>query len=441
MDQIRGICSEIQTASSGLLIKDTEEARASANATGLIGALGSAAVFVLLLLSTITIRRGTRRRHQLIQALQQAKEARDWLQTTLGSIGDGVIATDTEGRVTFLNGVAQSLTGWNQEQAVRKPLEDIFIITNEETGAVVENPVHKALREGRVVGLANHTRLTARDGRQLSIDDSAAPIRDGHGRVIGVVLVFRDVTERKEAERAMHRGVAELRRANEDLNHFAFAASPDLQEPLRMVTSYSQLLVKTCQGQLSSEASVCVENITDGTKRMRGLLADLLAYTQLSGEAEEPDERVSLNLVFQKAAENCKTAIDESEAIVTVEQLPTVTGSEPHFLQLFQNLLSNAIKYRAPDRRPKVHAGVQSLGAEYQFSIQDNGIGIDPQYHQKIFGVFKRLHGRNIPGTGIGLATCQRVVDRMGGRIWVESQLDRGSTFYFTIPKARGESK
>lgn len=576
MDQIRAVCAEIQTAANKRLNEFSRESRASANEVGLIGTAGAAALFVLLVFSSVTIHKGTQRRQQLIEALERSeketKEARDWLETTIGSIGDGVIATDAEGRVSFLNPVAQSLTGWEQEHAAGKRLDEIFVITNEETGATVENPVTKALREGRVVGLANHTKLTQKNGRQIPIDDSAAPIRNAAGHVAGVVLVFRDVSDRKEAEtaveasmeryrhlfdysRAVMNNMAEglytvdreglvtfinpvaekifgwsgselmgkrmhdvthykhpdgtpypasecpglqvlrdgtelrefedvfirkdgsffpvvysastlvsggetigvvvafrddterqkaeaeraeaerqLRRANEDLNQFAFAASHDLQEPLRMITSYSQLLVKGYRGQLAGEASVCVEFINEGTKRMRDLLGDLLAYTQLNGDRDLALETVSLNVAVQKAIENCKAAIEETEGVVTSEPLPVIPGHEPHFVQLFQNLISNAIKYRDPARAPRVQVGVVRRMTEYHFSVKDNGMGIDPEYHQKIFGVFKRLHGRMIPGTGIGLAICQRVVERYGGRIWVESQLNQGATFYFTIP-------
>ena len=220
----------------------------------------------------LTLKNAQQARDKLTKEL---KQSRDWLQTTLSSIGEGVLATDQRGDITFLNGVAQTLTGWCQEEALGRPLEEIFVISNEETGAPVENPVRRAMREGKIVGLANHTKLTAKDGRQMLIDDSAAPIRSADGKIAGVVLVFRDVSERKEAEKEIQRGVDELQRANEDLSQFAFAASHDLQEPLRVITTYAQLLLKGYPGKLEGEASICVHFITEGTKRMRGLLADL----------------------------------------------------------------------------------------------------------------------------------------------------------------------
>jgi len=447
MDQIRSICAEIQAAAYGLLDQQTQARRTIGNQAALIGVFGSVALFALLVLATVTIENGTRRRERLIESLAesqaQTKESRDWLQTTITSIGDAVITTDASGKVTLLNRVAQTLTGWNQEDAAGKPLEQIFTIRNAGTGLEVENPVNKVLREGQIVGLANHTRLIAKDGRSIPIDDSAAPIRDAHGRIAGVVLVFRDITEREEAEHAVARSLQELRvsnaalsRANEDLNQFAFAASHDLQEPLRMITIYSQLLLKGYRGQLDGEALTCIEVINHGTKRMRELLADLLTYTQVSADGQQQVELIDLNRVFRNALENCKTAIEESRASATSEYLPTVSGYEPHFLQLFQNLISNAIKYRG-ETVPQVHFSAAAVDGVWRVSVADNGIGIALEYHQKIFGVFKRLHGTEIPGTGIGLAICQRVVERYGGRIWVESQVNRGATFYFTLPAAK----
>jgi PAS domain S-box-containing protein len=217
MDQIRSICTEIQSAANTRMERFSEDSRASANQVSLIGTLGSGALLVLLLFSTITIRKANRQRNELIAQLQDSEEriteARDWLQTTLASIGDAVIATDASGKITFLNTVAQGLTGWTQEQAAGKPLEDVFVIRNEKTGVTVENPVSKALREGRIVDLANHTILIAKDGSRIPIEDSAAPIKDEQKSVLGVVLVFRDVTERRKSEDTVTRSEERLKLA------------------------------------------------------------------------------------------------------------------------------------------------------------------------------------------------------------------------------------
>jgi len=445
MDQIRELCSEILTVALDGLAEYSAKTSSSAHRLGLVSTIGSGGLLVLLIFSTITIQRATRRRLELIRSLVESedrtKEARDWLQTTIGSIGDGVIATDAHGNVTLLNGVSESLTGWTIDHAAGLPLDRIFPISNEETGAVVENPVSKVLREGRVAGLANHTLLTSRDGRQIPIDDSAAPIRDGTGKIIGVVLVFRDITERrkvevrdKESAAALARQAELLARTNADLEQFAYSASHDLQEPLRMIANYSQLLIRGYRGRLDDEAGLCVRYITEGTQRMQDLLADLLAYTQLGADAHDSAEIVDLSAVYEKVIQNLKAAIEESGATVTCDGLPRVHGHEAQFIQLFQNLIGNAIKYRS-DSPLRIHIAAEEMDGHWRLAVTDNGIGIPPEYHRKIFGVFKRLHGKTIPGTGIGLAICQRVVERTGGRIWVESEPGRGATFYFTLTR------
>ena len=205
-----------------------------------------------------------------------------------------------------------------------------------------------------------------------------------------------------------------------------------------MITIYSQLLLKSYRGQLDGEAATFTAVITEGTDRMLALLADLLAYTQLTGDTRGPAGSVDLNQVFQKALENCRAAIDETAATVTSDALPAVLGEESHFLQLFQNLISNALKYRG-EVPPHIHVSAEKQNGLWRIAVKDNGVGIAPDYHKKIFGVFKRLHGRSIAGTGMGLAICQRVVERYGGRIWVESEPDHGATFYFTLPAVQTE--
>jgi PAS domain S-box-containing protein len=376
-----------------------------------------------------------------IEAQAEIVVQRERLRVTLSSIGDAVIATDAAGLISYLNPVAEQLTGWTSEGSAGKPLEEVFRIADEKSRESMENPVVTALREGPITGLANHTVLSSRDGREIAIDYGAAPIQDARNETIGVVLVFRDVIERRAAEKRLADQAAELRlsnaaisRANEDLNQFAFAASHDLQEPLRMITAYSELLVKHHGSRLNEDAATCLGFITEGTRRMRELLSDLLAYTQVRGSEEaQPLELVDLNQILAEALANCATTIRDTEAVVTSDRLPSVPGQRQHFVQLFQNLITNALKYRS-ERQPRIHVSVTTQSDQWIVGVADNGIGIAAEYHTRIFGVFKRLHGGSIAGTGIGLAICQRVVERHGGRIWVESEVDRGATFYFTLP-------
>jgi PAS domain S-box-containing protein len=260
----------------------------------------------------------------------------------------------------------------------------------------------------------------------------AQAMRDAAGNISMWIGSNTDIHEEKQTEE-------ELRRANEDLNLFAFAASHDLQEPLRMITSYSQLLVKEHRGAFDDDAEVLVGYIGDGTRRMRELLSDLLAYTAVGEEQEEASHLIDVNSVVRKVLENLKTSIREAGASISVDPLPCVRGAEVHFVQLFQNLIGNAIKYRG-QRPATIHVSAQQINGEWRFEVSDKGIGIAPEYHEKVFAVFKRLHGKKIPGTGVGLAICKRVVERHGGRIWVESQAGQGAKFRFTLPVA-GEDR
>ncbi len=267
-----------------------------------------------------------------------------------------------------------------------------------------------------------------------------SPVYDALGRIAGSSKIARDITQQvRAADRLaklnadLQRSNENLARSNEDLERFAFIASHDLQEPLRMITIYSQLLVKECDVAANESTTKYVDTIVSGTKRMRDLLADLLAYTSIGAQADQPATDVDLNSVLETASKNLTFSIAETGAVVDSEDLPTVIGHEAHFIPLFQNLIGNAIKYRA-EAPPRIHIKVERTDADVRFSVADNGMGIAPAYHSKIFAAFKRLHGSGIPGTGIGLAICQRVVERYGGRIWVQSELGHGATFVFTLP-------
>jgi signal transduction histidine kinase len=227
---------------------------------------------------------------------------------------------------------------------------------------------------------------------------------------------------------------ARLTRSNQDLDRFAFAASHDLQAPLRLVTTYAQLLARRYGGGLDEDSTMLVDTIVQGTTRMSELLADLLAYAEIGAFRDESVESVDLNLVVEKVTQNLRVFVDESGASIVSGDLPMLSGHECHFVQLFQNLIANAIKYRGR-LTPRVHISAHETDEGLEFAVADNGLGIGPENHERIFQAFKRLHDTRTPGTGIGLAICQRVVERYGGRIWVESEAGHGATFRFTLPK------
>jgi PAS domain S-box-containing protein len=357
------------------------------------------------------------------------------LHTTLTSIGDAVVATDGEGKVTFMNGVAESLTGWSEEQAKGRSLQEVLTLVNEETRLPVDNPGAKALREGVIVGLANHTVLISRDGAERPIDDSAAPIRNARNETIGVVLVFRDVTERRESETQLQRLNRDLRRINQDLQQFSYAASHDLKEPLRTVSNYLQLIRSRYSGKvLDEEAGRFFDVAVAGAQRMHALVEALLEYSRAGEVGDATLEPVPVDKVVSDVITNLQSAISETSADVSLGPLPVVTANPLHLTQVFENLIGNALKYRS-EKPPHILVTATEEARDWVFSVEDNGIGIPPEYQAQIFGIFKRLHGDEYPGTGIGLATCKKIVDRHGGTIWVESEPGKGSRFSFTLPR------
>jgi light-regulated signal transduction histidine kinase (bacteriophytochrome) len=228
--------------------------------------------------------------------------------------------------------------------------------------------------------------------------------------------------------------VAELKRSNDELAHFAYVASHDLQEPLRMVASYTQLLAKRYRGRLDADADDFIDYAVDGCTRMQQMIRDLLAYSR-AGAGQADLREISSELALHQALGDLRVAIAESHALVTYDALPAVTTDKAQLSQVFQNLIGNAIKYRGAET-PRIHiSATTDSGPERVFSVRDNGLGIDPQYFGKIFVLFQRLHGREeFAGTGIGLAVCKKILERLGGRIWVESQLEKGSVFHFALP-------
>jgi light-regulated signal transduction histidine kinase (bacteriophytochrome) len=272
-----------------------------------------------------------------------------------------------------------------------------------------------------------------KDGTSFPVEYESTPMYEQE-RLVGAVLTFSDITERKQAEEKMQHMLTDLERSNSELEQFANIASHDLQEPLRMVSSYTQLLALRYEGQLDEKAKKYIDYAVDGAIRMQRIINDLLDYSRV-GRRGNPIETTDMNSVMGAAISNLDVMIRESQAVITNEDFPAVNADASQLVQLFQNLLANAIKFRGEDI-PRIHVSVRDDEREWVFSVRDNGIGIDPHHADRVFVIFQRLHTREeYPGTGIGLAVCKRIVERHKGRIWFESEPGKGSTFSFTIPK------
>jgi len=282
--------------------------------------------------------------------------------------------------------------------------------------------------------------VVTKDGCQVPVSYNATVVREPSGKITGVVGSARDIAELKQAEEQKRLTMEELERSNVELGQFAYVSSHDLQEPLRMVSSYTQLLAERYKGKLDADADEFIAYAVDGANRMQGMINDLLAYSRVSTESKE-FKPTDCEAVFERALANLEGAIKESGTVVTHDPLPTVMGETLQFVQLFQNLISNAIKFRREEETSRIHISAEQKGNEWVFSVRDNGIGIDPEYKERIFVVFQRLHDKEkYSGTGVGLAICKKIVQRHGGKIWVESEPGRGSTFYFTIAR-RGDEQ
>ena len=300
--------------------------------------------------------------------------------------------------------------------------------------------VRAALEASRQSGapFTREERIVRPDGEARDLYVWGRALRDGQGQVIGLAGASQDITEMRRAERDLATRARDLERSNADLEQFAYAASHDLQEPLRMVASYVTLIARRYRGKLDRDADEFIAFAVDGAERMQKLIRDLLTYSRVT-RITRPMEPVDLGQTLRTAMTNLKVAIEDSGACVTAEPLPTVKGDATGLTALVQNLLSNAVKFRG-EGPPNIHVGVERGGDEWRISIRDNGIGFDPAQAARMFVIFQRLHAaEKYEGSGIGLAISRKIVERHGGRIWAESNAGGGATFHFTLPVASPE--
>ncbi len=352
------------------------------------------------------------------------------LQAILERTPDVIYMNDRVGRFTFVNSEAARLFGRDIEEIIGHSPDEFLpphisgpLRKNDES--IIEQNSANVLEE----------RLFTKEHGERTFLSGKAPWSDGNGNVIGIVSISQDISDRKAAEEERERLVQQLRRSNENLAEFSHVVSHDLQAPLRAINGYAQLLAKRYRGKLDSTADEFISFILQGAGSMDELIKSLLQYAE-AGDENLTRTAVRLDAVLDGVQSNLQTLIRDSSAELAYGFLPTVVGDPVQLLQLFQNLIGNAIKYARAGVAPRIEISAEKSGpAEYRFAIKDNGMGIEEKDFERVFAPLKRLHGHEIPGSGIGLAICKKIVERHGGQIWLTSQVGKGSTFYFTLAK------
>jgi PAS domain S-box-containing protein len=398
----------------------------SAN-TGFLRRPGEDSFFgIVSTISDITARRAAE------EALRQSEEL---FRKTFELAASGIAHVTLEGRFMRVNRRLCEIFGYGEGELIGRSVKDISHPEDRD----LTDPLRALVRAGERESVRFEKRYLRKDGRVVWVNLGIALVRSAAGIPHYEIAMFDDITERKEAERALQEAHEELKRSNSELEQFAYVASHDLQEPLRMVSSYTQLLGRRYGEKFDADAREFMAYIVDGATRMKQLIEDLLAYSRVGTKGRE-FKPVETEKSLRRAINNLRAAIEESGAKITHDPLPALPADEVQLAQLFQNLMGNALKFRGA-AAPEIHVGAKDLGEQFEFCVRDNGIGIEPQYFERIFMVFQRLHNKGeYPGTGIGLAICKKVVERHGGHIRVESKLGEGSAFIFTLPKHQREA-
>ena len=368
---------------------------------------------------------------KLMKVEEALRDSEEKFKSFVEEMNDGYCVIQ-DFTIAFANARIAEMFGYTKEEVIGKSIREL--LPSELIHELTE--VHTKRRRGEAVPPQYETVLTSKDGTARPVEFGARLINYEGNPAASVVI--RDITERKNAEAKLRQTMQDLARSNSELEQFAYVASHDLQEPLRMVTSFVQLLARRLEGKLDAEASEYMAYVVDGASRMQMLISDLLTFSRV-GTRGNPFELTDCKVALDSALINLQLAIEDQDVAITNDPLPTVVADGMQLVHVFQNLISNAIKFHGEDR-PRIHISAKREGNEWVFSVRDNGIGVDPQFHERIFLIFQRLHNRaEYAGTGIGLALCKRIVERHGGRIWIQSEQGKGSTFNFTIPVEGGK--
>ncbi len=433
IDQVRFACGEMRRAETGLLDSRIADAAVSARRafTSFVVLLSLAALLLGGFCVFIWRDLGRRRRDE--EALRQS-DAR--FRGVLDSAPDAMLISDDAGTIQLVNSQAETLFGHARDEFAGRRLDDLLV--QREAADNGEDGTMPVTRENDAVylqfkALAAKYDGVRKDGTLFPVETSRSPLEVGKQHLL--ITAVRDRTEQQQAEDALGKYSLDLARSNAELERFAYVASHDLQEPLRMVSSYTQLLSRRYKGKLDASADEFIAFAVDGANRMQKLINDLLALSRVGTQAR-PSEPVDTGGILRRVLSDMRPTIEAIEAkVVAPEGMPTVLADGTQIGQLFQNLIGNALKFRR-DEPPRVEITVQPEGENFwRFSFHDNGIGIEPQYFERIFVIFQRLHGKeSYPGTGIGLAICKKIVERHGGQLWVESLPGQGANFLFTLP-------
>jgi|GEM_PF-3981484 len=390
---------------------------------------------VLLIANEVTEQ--IRARKTLEELAMQTEHESARLRAVLDSLPVGVSIVDSNGNLIEANQMTRTIWGWEMplvDSYERYSAYKAWWFDTHRQLAPEDWPTVKTLRDGNT-RIGDVLNIQTFDGRMTTIMHSVAPIKDASGNVLGAVVVIQDIAERIRLDQELQKQTRDLRRSNEELQAFAYVASHDLQEPLRMVINSLSLLDRHYHDSLDPRAHRYISIAVEGGGRMKSLIDDLLEYSRLDAD-RRGSMPVDMNRVVATTLERLAVAIEDSQARIRVGQLPTLEANETQMVQLMQNLVSNAIKFHG-DEPPLVEVACQENVDEYIFSVKDNGIGFNPAYNERVFQMFQRLHTReDYPGTGVGLPIAKKIVERHGGRIWVESEEGKGATFFFSLPKS-----
>ncbi len=385
-------------------------------------------MMVLSAIVDISARKWTEARLQHYVAREQ------WAIAAVEASDDAIITKTLDGAITTWNPAAERLFGFTAQEAIGDGM-DIIVPTelHDELRVFLGR-----LRAGEKIDHHETVRV-AKDGRRIEVSVSISPLRSPSGAIIGAAKIARDITLQKQNQRSLARRSEELQRSNAELEQFAHVASHDLQEPLRGMSIYTELLLEHFGPSLAEVPAQYMRFIVDGAKRMQLVVKDLLAYARVDVQAKT-SRPVKSGIAVRNVLDSLKIAIEEKHAIIVCDELPTVRADMVQLSQVFQNLIENALKFHG-SQPPRIHLWAERNDDKWKFCVEDNGIGIDEQYRELVFQMFQRLHEHaRYDGSGIGLAIAKKIVERHSGRIWFDSELENGSTFYFTMPAAEGNA-